>query len=284
MEVPFVELAAFGARLEGQPDLVGTRLLLSSAAMALIAFAVFVGWLPWAGGNRLSPRDEFFVDVLVLVLLGLILVMLVAIVRRFIHAGAWFHIDRDGFAYGDGLPDPGMHATDARTYVAWSRVERQASASYDVSVDNVSRSDALNPSLRFWYRTKEGALAHYAMPLQLRGDAFRCLRFRNSHVLRVVLLQRLAGRGLRFHPDVFVEAGVDPETWARRRAWRYLPWVGAGVTAVAPFAIIDITWSTPRIIAWVLVTMTAGFALTAILGRRDPRLRRIITFTDSPER
>ncbi|UPG89465.1 hypothetical protein L2Y96_19025 [Luteibacter aegosomaticola] len=283
LTIPAAKATTFTTPLDGVPDLPGTRLLCLGAMVAIAAFAILMGSLPKAAADRFAPKDAFLIDALVVIAFGLAVGMLVATVRAFLRVGAWFRIDQHGFAYGIGRKAPDAWATAAPTYVAWSSIARQPDLAYDVGVANTSRADALNPSLRFWYRSREGALAQYVMPMQLRDDVFRCLRFRNSHVLRVVLLQQLASRGLRFHPDVFLEAAVDPETWEQRRALRWVPWVGTGVTLGSLFLLIDITWPTARIIACTLAILVLGSAGTIAMMRRDPRLNRVITFTPTAE-
>jgi hypothetical protein len=271
------------APLDGEPDLLGTRLLCVSAILAIVAFAILMGSLPTAAADRFPPKDAFLVDALVVIAIGLAVGVLFATVRVLLRVGAWFRIDQHGFAYGNGRKAPDAWATAAPTYVAWSSIVRQPDLAYDVGVANTSRADALNPSLRFWCRSRDGSLAQYVMPMQLRDNVFRCLRFRNSHVLRVVLLQQLASRGLRFHPDVFLEAAVDPVTWDQRRALRWVPWVGTGVTVASLFLVIDITSPTARIIACTLAILILGSAGTIAMMRRDPRLNRVITFSPKAE-
>lgn len=282
LHISLARTEAFGSPLEGEPDLSGTRAACLGVILALIAFATFVSALPKAVAQRFSPEQAFGVDVLIVVLLLLILGMVVAVGRTFIMAGAWFHIDQRGFAYGTGLRAAGTAPESLATYIAWSQIERQPAMACDVSIENSGRVGALNPTLRFWYRSKEGTLTQYAMPIQLRRDPLRCLRFRNSHALRVVLLQRLASMGLRFEPDVFIEAAVDPETWERRTALRYVPWVGTGLTLASLFLVINITWPLPWIILCTVAIMAIGFGVTTAMMRRDRRLRGVITYTQPP--
>lgn len=212
--------------VEGIPDLGGTRSLCFGLAIPCAVFAI---WLPIAGGPRAaSTGNPTLVLLLILAAAALALGLAVGLVRAGLRSGAWFRVTPDGIDYGSGTPGDGQAPYPGQRRIDWKRIVRNPERAYDIGIANEIYGVAPNARMTFWYRKEDGSLAERSLPLQLRDDVLRCLRFCNAHDVRVALLRHLAANpDLRFDADVFVRAGVDPETWARMPGPRRASWLAA---------------------------------------------------------
>lgn len=269
LELPLPLFGPSAASVSGDPALGGTRWLCFGVA---VPCAVFALWLPVAATSamdRLSPRHQLLVGVLVIALMAVAIAGVVRLLRMGLKAGAWVRVDEHGFGYG--TTRPGFD-------VAWARIVRHPDRSHDIGIAPTHRSEVLMPRLTFWCRGDDGTLVQRSFPLQLRDNAFRCLRFRNGHAVRVALLQRLAAMGLRFSPEVFVEAAVDPETW-RPMAWpRRRDWLAVIVALAAVFLAVQVTWPAAGMVVCVFAILGLCLWGTLASRRSDPRLSRILVF------
>ena len=267
--------------VDGIADLRGTRCLCFGAAVPFLGFAF---WLPVAaaGAPNRNPGSDGLIMLLIAMAVALAAGLAVNLIRRGLHPGAWFQVSASGIGYGDG-PGP-ARATDVGNarMIAWEHVVRNPERAYDIGTSSM-RYRALNPRMTFWYRMPEGSLVERSLPLQLREDVLRCLRFRNAHAVRVAMLQHLARReGLRFHPDVFVEAGIDPETWQAMKTPRRILWLAAAATlaCLLGFAALVSQSVSPGFLALGAVALLVlAFGITSKGWQAAyPRLSEIITF------
>lgn len=264
--------------VDGIPDLAGTRWLCFGAAVLCFFFTF---WLPVAvigAADRFSPNNTLLVGLLVFIAMALSGAMTVYLVRAGLAAGAWFRVDGEGFGYGAGPSGAAKVSDGAGAPISWSQIERRPERRFDVGIAAMHRSEVLSPRMTFWYRSDDGTLTQRSVPLQLRDDVLGCLRFRNGHAVRVALLQGLARQGLRFSPDVFAEAGVDPESWRPMKSPRLTQWLAVIATLAVIFLTVRVTWSTTQIVFCTLAIIGFGYWATVALARRDPRLTGIIAF------
>ncbi len=96
-------------------------------------------------------------------------------------------------------------------------------ARYDVRL--ILKGPVREPRIAFGYKMPDGTQSEYSLPMSLRERGMQCLWFVNADALRIALLQNMAARSnLRFDPDIFVEAGIDPETWHLMPKPRKVEW------------------------------------------------------------
>ncbi|ASL48743.1 hypothetical protein bAD24_p00160 (plasmid) [Burkholderia sp. AD24] len=191
-------------------------------------------------------------------------------IRAYLNAGAWFDVDEKGFRYGVGR-QRGDERAVVETRVAWRDVVCNPLLRYDVTTDFTGRQ-SLVKELRFWRRLPSGEIVLDEIPLRLTPDIFRCLRFRNRTELMNAVMQGLATQPeLRFHGHVFVDIGIDPETWQPMRGPRRIETAAASLIGVAVWIFI---WKMIGIWpTWLVVTIgiVATLAICAVLAGRSAR-------------
>ncbi len=149
--------------------------------------------------------------------------MSVLLIREGFRTGAWFTVGSAGIHYGNGRLDP---QKNMGTQIEWQEIVRNPETSCDITIRHEGTYGNLKvPGIKFWRCTQQGKLVERTIPLWLTENMLKCFRFGNAQEVRIALLQGLAGcPGLRFHPDVFVEAGVDPQTWKSMRRPEIVDW------------------------------------------------------------
>lgn len=276
LELPLPNSGKPGAPVNGEPDLSGTRWLCFGTAATCALFAV---WLPIAvvgAMDQVGPGHELLVGSLVFMLMAIAITAVVFLLRAGIAPGAWFRVDERGFGYG-AKPANGKTAS-AGLDIAWSQIVPHPGMTHDVGIASTHRSEVLAPRLTFWCLDENHALTERSIPLQLRENLLQCLRFRNGHAVRVALLQGLASKGLRFHPSVFVEAGVDPESWRPMPLPRRRQWLAAIATLALAGWTAQLEWSVSARALCVLAILGLGCWAAMASLHADPRLTRTIIF------
>lgn len=279
LEVPapvLRELARHGP-VEGVPDLFATRLLLWSGALLFAAGALAV-----AAGLALLPQEpnarghEVPIALGLLALLGLAGAGCAYLVRQARRVGGvMIRIDAEGLRWGDAA---------APQSVAWRELCRARHGPYDVRTEYVS-SDALLKRLVFHRTAPGGASAEVRLPLALSADGARVLRFRNRAALQRALLLRLATAPrprLRFDAEVFVDAGIDPQTWAPMPAPRRWMWASTLGALLPPAAVLAL-WPLGQHTGWLVLALVVAMGLGAwaaawFVLQRYPGLQGVFEF------
>ncbi|WP_174939396.1 hypothetical protein [Burkholderia lata] len=241
--------------VDGIPDLFGTRGI--GFAMALLCLVACLGL-----GTACAIDDRIqWTSELAIVLSALLFLMVgaaIAMAREGIKAGAWFHVDEGGLWYGTGkLSDSDALSAGRRIY--WDEIVEKPDAACDVRTEcRTFRS--YTKDFVFWHRLATGEIVEQRIPMRLTSDAMRCVRFKNRDALIVAILRGLAGRGLRFHLDVFVDAGVHPETWMpmkRPRRMLHLLYAMSGLLSAWFVIQCALTWPVWATIGGMLVVSLA---------------------------
>jgi len=270
------ELARRGP-VEGVPDLVTTCLLLGCGVLlfVLAALAVAAG-LVLLSGEPNARGHEVPVTLAMLALLAAAC------------GGAWYvgrclrrvggivvRVDAEGLRWGDAASPQA---------VGWQALGRARDGPYDVRTEYVS-SDALQKRLVFHRAGQGGEAAQVRLPLTLSADGARVLRFRNrAEVLRALLL-RLATEPrprLRFDAEVFIDAGIDPETWTPMPAPRRWLWAST-LGALVPPAAVMACWPLGQHTGWLVLAMLLATGLGAwaavwFVLQRYPGLQGVFEF------
>jgi hypothetical protein len=203
--IPFKPGDKLAGPVGGVPDLVGTRLTCFCAALICLAFAI--GLLATIVLFPIGDGSQFVIQAVLLLVVAVLIGLAAGLVRAGRRVGAFFIASPSGIRYGaDG---------DIDTLVEWERITPNQAAPYDVRLILDGAPHSLKRArIAFWYRLPDGRLEERSLPLSLSEKPLRCIRFLNADAVRIALLKGMAARrGLRFHPDIFVEAGVDPATW-----------------------------------------------------------------------
>ena len=274
-------LASLAAPLSGVPDVTTTRLLLGGlvALFALIALALGAAVVLQDDWSNARGNEA------ILMLVGLVLVAALGgglwfLLRQFSRVGeGLFQIDAQGMRWGD--------PTSPRA-VAWHEVCRTRAGLYDVKTEFVS-SEAIVKRLVFQQAARGSGPAEIRLPLALTIDAGRVLRFRNRAALLRAILIRLATQPrprLRFDAEVFIDAGIDPETWEPMpgpRRWMWLSSLGA----LLPVLAVIFLWPPGQHVGWMVVAiilaMVAGAgAMGWFMHQRYPGLQGVFEFETPP--
>jgi hypothetical protein len=276
-----LEALAQSGPLDGVPDLRSTRLfiggfvgLFALIAVSLVAAAVLQDDWSNARGNEAM-----------LVLLGLVLFAglgggLWYLLRQFSRVGGgMFRIDAQGMRWGD--------PTSPRV-VAWGEVCRARTGFCDVKTEFVS-SEAIVKRLVFPQAARGSETREVRLPLALTVDTGRVLRFRNRAALLRALLLHLATQPrprLRFDAEVFIDAGIDPQTWEPMPAPRRWMWLSS-LGALVPVLAVIFLWPVGEHVGWMVVAivlaMVAGAgAMGWFMHQRYPGLQGLFEFETPP--
>lgn len=267
--------------LDGVPDLRSTRLVIGGfvglfalIALSLVAAAVLQDDWSNARGNEA-----------ILVLLGLVLFAglgggLWYLLRQFSRVGGgMFRIDAQGMRWGD--------PTSPRV-VFWGEVCRARTGFCDVKTEFVS-SEAIVKRLVFPQAAQGSETREIRLPLALTVDTGRVLRFRNRAALLRALLLHLATQPrprLRFDAEVFIDAGIDPQTWESMPAPRRWMWLSS-LGALVPVLAVIFLWPVGEHVGWMVVAivlaMVAGAgAMGWFMHQRYPGLQGLFEFETPP--
>ncbi len=275
----FITLKSEHLPIDGVPDLLTTRALCFGLAALFLVVAV---GLP--ASFALSPPADLdpVVPILLLICSALAMVLVFIFTRTGLRAGAWFSVDASGLHYGDGRV--GRRDEGEGTSIAWDSIVHNAEAAYDVHLIWITPHRGLPVArIGFWVRASGGGLVEGSIPMALIANRLSCARFLNADAVRVSLLRGMATRpALRFHPDVFVQAGIDPETWRPMDRPAGGKLVGAGILAAGGLGVgAFLTGQAPSVLIAIGAVAVFGvclFAAVSIRGRPNPDLTRIIRF------
>jgi hypothetical protein len=281
LAVPTHVLEALVSPLDGVPDVTTTRLLLGGlvALFALIALSLGAAVVLQDDWSNARGSEA------ILMLVGLVLVTALGgglwfLLRQFARVGeGLFQIDAQGMRWGD--------PTSPRA-VAWHEVCRTRAGLHDVKTEFVS-SEAIVKRLVFQHAARGSEPLEIRLPLALTIDAGRVLRFRNRAALLRAILIQLATQPrprLRFDAEVFIDAGIDPETWEPMpgpRRWMWLSSLGA----LLPVLAVIFLWPPGRHVGWMVVAivlaMVAGAgAMGWFMHQRYPGLQGVFEFETPP--
>jgi hypothetical protein len=272
-----LEAVAQGGPLEGVPDVTATRLLLGGlvALFALIALSLGAAVLLQDDGSNLHG-NEAIVALAILALFAGLGGGLWYLLRQLANAGQGsIRIDAEGMRWGDpALPQA----------VAWNEVCRTRSGLHDVRTEFVS-SDAIVKRLVFHRTVGASKDAEIRLPLALTTDAGRVVRFRNRAVLLRALLLRLATQPrprLRFAAELFIDAGIDPETWEPMLAPRRWMWFSS-LAALLPALAVIILWPVGEHVGWMVAALILAMVMGAgamgwFMHQRYPGLQGVFEF------
>lgn len=276
-----LEALAQAGPLEGVPDLRGTRLfiggfvaLLASIAAGLASAAVLQQDWSNARGNEA-----------VVVLLALLLFLLLGggiwyLLRQLPRVGEWtFRIDAQGMRWGDPA---------SSRVLAWRHACRAPTGFCDVKTEFAS-SDAIVKRLVFHQAARGGEPGEVRLSMALTVDTGRVLRFRNRAALLRALLLHLATQPkprLRFDAEVFIDAGIDPQTWEPMPGPRRWMWLST-LAALLPVLAVIVLWPVGEHIGWMVaatvLAMVAGAGATGwFMHRRYPGLQGLFEFETQP--
>lgn len=279
LEVPahVLEALAREGPMEGVPDLTATRLLLGGlvAFFALLALSLGAAVLLQDDWSNLHG-NEGIVALAVLALVAGLGGGLWYLLRQFAHVGQGsIRIDAEGMRWGDpALPQA----------VAWREVCRVRTGLQDVKTEFTS-SDAIVKRLVFHRAAGGGETMDVKLPLALTMDAPRVLRFRNHAALVRALLLRLATQPrprLRFAAEVFIDAGIDPQTWEPMLAPRRWMWLSS-LAALLPVLAVFLFWPLGEHVGWmiaalVLAMLAGAGAMGWFMDQRYPGLQGVFEF------
>jgi len=281
LTVPAHVLEALASPLDGVPDVAATRLLLGGlvALFALIAVSLGAAVLLQGDGANVHGNEA------AVVLVGLVLVAALGgglwfLLRQFPRVGeGLFQIDAQGMRWGDPA---------APRAVAWREVCRTRAGPYDVKTEFVS-SEAIVKRLVFLQAARGSGPAEIRLPLALSIDGARVLRFRNRAALLRAILIQLATRPrprLRFDAEVFIDAGIDPETWEPMpgpRRWMWISSLGALLPVLAVIFLWPPGWHVGWMVAVIVLAMMAGAgAMGWFMHQRYPGLQGVFEFETPP--
>ncbi|QOF76222.1 hypothetical protein [Variovorax sp. 38R] len=272
-----LEALAQSGPLEGVPDLCGTRLFIGGfvAFFALMAAGLVTAVVLEEDGSNVRGNEA------ILLLLGLALFGVLGggiwyLLRQFPRVGeGMLRIDAQGMCWGDPASPQA---------VAWCEVCRVRVGFHDVKTEFVS-SEAIVKRLVFQEVVRGGEPREIRLPLALTVDTGRVLRFRNRAALLRALLLHLATQPqprLRFDAGVFIDAGIDPQTWAPMLAPRRWMWLSS-LAGLLPVLAVIVLWPIGEHIGWMVATMVlavlAGAGATAwFMHQRYPGLQGVFEF------
>ena len=272
-----LEALAQSGPLEGVPDLRGTRLFIGGfvAFFALMAAGLVAALVLEEDGSNARGNEA------ILLLLGLALFGALGggiwyLLRQFPRVGeGMLRIDAQGMCWGDPASPQA---------VTWREVCRARVGFHDVKTEFVS-SEAIVKRLVFLQRVRGGEPREIRLPLVLTMDTGRVLRFRNRAALLRALLLHLATQPqprLRFDAEVFIDAGIDPQTWTPMLAPRRWMWLSSLVGLLPALAVLFL-WPIGEHIGWLITTMilavVAGVGATAwFMHQRYPGLQGVFEF------
>lgn len=281
LAVPAHVLEALASPLDGVPDVTTTRLLLGGLVALFALIALSLGAAAVLQDDWSNARGSEAI----LVLVGLVLVAALGgglwfLLRQFSRVGeGLFQIDAQGMRWGDPA---------SPRAVAWREVCRTRAGPYDVKTEFVS-SEAIVKRLVFRHAARGSEPLEIRLPLALTIDAGRVLRFRNRAALLRAMLIHLATQPrprLRFDAEVFIDAGIDPETWEPMpgpRRWMWLSSLGA----LLPVLAVIFLWPPGRHVGWmvaaIVLAMAAGAgAMGWFMHQRYPGLQGVFEFETPP--
>jgi hypothetical protein len=272
-----LEALAREGPLEGVPDLAATRLLLGGlvALFVLLALSMGAAAMLQDDWSNLHGNEGVF-TLAVLALLAGLGGGLWYLLRQFAHVGQGsIRIDAEGMRWGDpGSPEA----------VAWREVCRVRTGLQDVKTEFTS-SDAIVRRLVFQRAAGGEETTDVRLPLALTMDAPRVLRFRNRTALLRALLLRLATQPrprLRFAAEVFIDAGIDPQTWEPMLAPRRWMWLSS-LAALLPVLVVFLFWPLGEHVGWmiaalVLAMLAGAGAMGWFMDQRYPGLQGVFEF------
>jgi hypothetical protein len=268
-----LEALAQAGPLEGVPDLRATRLFIGGFVALFASIAVGLGTAAVLQDDWSNARG----NEAILMLLGLALFALLGggiwyLLRQLPRIGeGMFRIDAQGMRWGDPASPRVM---------AWRDVRRAPVGLCDVKTEFVS-SEAIVKRLVFQQAVRGDESDEVRLPLALTADTGRVLRFRNRAALLRALLLHLATQPkprLRFDAEVFIDAGIDPQTWQSMPApkrWMWLRPSSGPVLAVIVLWPANTSagwwprWSWPWFMGW-------------FMHRRYPGLQGLFEFETLP--
>ena len=283
LKVPAHVLEALvqGGPLEGVPDVTTTRLLLGGLAALFALIALSLGAAVVLQDDWSNVRgNEAIVALAVLALLAGLGGGLWYLLRQFARVGQGsIRIDAQGMRWGDtALPQA----------VAWRAVCRVDAGLQDVRTEFVS-SDAIVKRLVFQRVAGASKDTEIRLPLALTIDIGRVTRFRNRAALLRALLLRLATEPrprLRFAAEVFIDAGIDPETWEPMLAPRRWMWLSS-LAALLPVLAVFLFWPLGEHVGWTVVALVLAMVVGAgamgwFMHQRYPGLQGVFEFETPP--
>lgn len=265
--------------IHGLPDLLSTRAM--CLVLAAFPLAVAIG-LPAAFAlGPPHPDLDPIAPALLLLCSALAICLVVIFVRAALRAGAFFSVTPTGFHFGDG------DVVRGGTSIPWDHIASNETATHDVRVVWSTPHRGLPVArIAFWVRTSDD-LVEGSIPMALIADRLRCLRFLNTDAVRTCWLRGMAARPtLRFDPEVFALAGLDPETFktiGKPTSGRFAT-VTIVTAVVLGFGAIMIR-PTPSVLIGAGILAALGFCLSAAVGsraQRDPSQTRAIRFVSEP--
>jgi hypothetical protein len=276
-----LEALAQSGPLDGVPDLRSTRLFIGGLVglFALIAVSLVAAAVLQDDGSNAHGNEAM------LMLLGLVLFAglgggLWYLLRQFPRVGEGvFRIDAQGMRWGDPASPQA---------VAWREVCRVRTGFCDVKTEFVS-SEAIVKRLVFQQASRGSETRDVRLPLALTVDTGRVLRFRNRAALLRALLLHLATQPrprLRFDAEVFIDAGIDPQTWEPMPAPRRWMWLSS-LGALVPVLAVIFLWPVGEHVGWMVVAivlaMVAGAgAMGWFMHQRYPGLQGLFEFETLP--
>lgn len=262
-------------RVEGLPDLLTTRGVYG--AIALI-FAAFGAALPVAFAVDRSVHMDMVGGLLCLLLYAVLAWIVIGCIRMIRNAGAWFVVDETGFRYGSGAR---RDRAAGETRVDWADIVCNPNERNDVTTEFTTRRSVVRTML-FWRRLPTGEVVQDELPLRL-CDGVRCLRLRNGGAVWSALLENMARcPDLRFDAQVFVDVGVDPESWLPMRAPRRIGYLFVILLCALTWGFIyryALVWP-----IWLVLTLGCAIPIvlivvvTIVWARRYPGLTGTIGF------
>ncbi len=203
--------------LTGIPDITATRcmcfgiaILLSCVALMLPALTILI---------RPSPDQDPVALIVATLLAAMLLVPAFMFTRAGLLAGARITITPQSVEYGAGNGIVEKQGTK----IEWARIASDQMARYDVRL--ILKGPVREPRIAFGYKMHDGTQSERSLPMTLRERGMQCIWFVNADALRIALLHNMAARSnLLFDPDIFVEAGIDPETWHLMPKPRKVEW------------------------------------------------------------
>jgi hypothetical protein len=276
-----LDALASSGPLEGVPDLRGTRLFIGGfiALFALIAAALAAGVALQDDGSN-ARGNEAIVLLLGLMLFGGLAGGIWYLLRQLPRVGeGMLRIDEEGMRWGDpALPQ----------VVRWREACRARTGFCDVKTEFVS-SDAIVKRLVFQQAVGGAEAREIRLPLALTVDTGRVLRFRNRAALLRALLLHLATQPrprMRFDAGVFIDAGIDPQTWEPMLAPRRWMWL-ASLAGLAPVLAVIVLWPPGEHIGWMVAAMVLAMVAGAgamgwFMHQRYPGLQGLFEFETRP--
>ncbi|KAB2767925.1 hypothetical protein F9K97_14130 [Brucella anthropi] len=264
--------------LTGIPDITATRwmcfgiaMLLSCVALALPALTILI---------RPSPDLDPIALIVSTLIAAMLLVPAFMFARAGLLAGAWITITPESVEYGSGNGIVEKQGTK----IEWARIASGQMARYDVRL--ILKGPVREPRIAFGYKMPDGTQNEYSLPMSLRERGMQCLWFVNADALRIALLQNMAARSnLCFDPDIFVEAGIDPETWHLMPKPRKIEWAIAiaSMAAVLIFgSFISATTSVVLVVGGVFAILGLGLLATFSFRKRAyPGFDHVICFCEN---